>query len=60
MNPVRSEVKEYIRGDVAIYSGRIHGAVLYCVSKETDSPAVRAVDRPLVPLLRKLKFRGTR
>lgn len=61
MNPVRSEVKEYIRGDVAvIYDGRLHGAAMYCASKETDTSVIRIVNQPLVPILRKLKFYESR
>ena len=56
MNPVRSEVKEYIRADVAvIYDGRIHGPAMYDASKETDTTVIRVMNQPLVPLLRKLK-----
>lgn len=70
MNPARSEVKEYIRADVAvIYDGRIHGPAIYDASKETDTTVIRVMtdttvirvmNQPLVPLLRKLKFHGTR
>jgi len=61
MHPVRSEVKEDVKMSIINQQSRLkRDLVMAVVSTELDFPAARAVNQPLVPLLRKLKFHGTR
>lgn len=61
MNPVRSKVKEDVKMSIIYQQSRLkRDQVMTVISKEMDIPAARAVNQPLVPILRKLWFHETR
>lgn len=61
MKPVRSKVKEDVKMTIIYQQVRLKcDPVMTAISFEMDIPAARAVNQPLVPVLRKLWFHETR